>query len=323
MSLNNPASGTDGASTDATINDVADLISDSDLGYEQPEEESEETPPQEPEQPEGEEPEQAEESEEEETAETEVEQPKIKLKDAEYTLPELQAKLDELESGALRQSDYTRKMQSLAEERRDFEARIKPAETELQQGLALLASVWNDVLPKMPPADMLESDPIGYIQAKQAYDDRMKALNDLGSLQQKQVAKASQAQAKAMQEHRQIEAQALIKALPELATADGKKAFLSDIDKYGAPYGLTSEEVMSIEDHRALVVLKDAMAFQKLKASKPAAIQKAKATPPMPATVRGATSQTMLAQKRALERLRSEQSIDAAVDAITDADLGM
>ena len=57
-------------------------------------------------------------------------------------------------------------------------------------------------------------------------------------------------------------------------------------------YGLTPDELANVYDHRLVKVLRDAVAYQALKAQKPAVMQKVQNAPRMP------TKQTSPAQER-------------------------
>jgi hypothetical protein len=67
-----------------------------------------------------------------------------------------------------------------------------------------------------------------------------------------------------------------------LKTPEAQKAFADDVLKIGQEhYGFTPQDLAQKMDHRDLLVLKDAIAYRKLQADKPKALEKVKDVPPV------------------------------------------
>ncbi len=112
----------------------------------------------------------------------------------------------------------------------------------------------------------------------------------------------------------------MAQTMPELRTPEGQKAFFADAEKFGEHYGLSAQDIGGIQDHRALRVLKDAIAYRKLQAAKPAALEKVKAAPPIrPAVRQTAGTRNGDQQKRAMDRLRREGTVEAAAETLPDS----
>lgn len=242
--------------------------------------------------------------------------------------------IDEVRRGFMRQADYTRKTQALADETRQFQTVKQQTEAErgeLSNILNIAVEVLRTRMPQPPDRSMIRDDPMGFMEQTHAYNDAVEEVNKLLSAQQnigqRQTAEQRQAQEEAQRavqaqtaEALQREAQLMAETMPELRTPEGQKAFFTDASKFGEHYGLTAEDIGGIQDHRALRVLKDAIAYRKLQAAKPAAMEKVKAAPPIRPAVRQAPgTRSGDQQKRAMDRLRREGSVEAAVATLDDS----
>ena len=217
-----------------------------------------------------EEDEEGEEDEEEETEEEEVEP-----EDTSYTVKvngeEYEVNLDELKAGYQRQSDYTRKSQELAEQRKQNEA-IQEERLKLEQerqmyanGLQMLKDTQEAKLKEYKDIDwnaLKEEDQYQYMIKKDEYRDAQAKVQNATRQQQivKQQQAAAQAQARA--EFVQNEFTKLAEALPEWN--DEGSTIKEDIRKFAISAGYAPEEVDQLADHRSVLILKKAMEFDKL-----------------------------------------------------------
>lgn len=222
---------------------------------------------------EGAEPEaEAEEQPEVETPEEkEVRLLKVKLDGMEQELPE-----EEVTKGYLRQADYTRKTQELAETRKRFEAEeIAPVREEreyyrtrieaLEEALEALAPSkepdWEALAKELPPEDFGHrfqawkkgQDQKGRIREEHA---RIRALQEQDEVR----ARATRLR----QEQERLEA-----AIPELKDPEKGKVLREDLTAFAKSLGFSDDDLANIEDHRALVILNESRLYRESQKRRP------------------------------------------------------
>ncbi len=226
---------------------------------------------------------QAEESEDEpsEEVQEEVQEPqrfRVKVDNE-----ELEVDLDELIKGYSRTSDYTKKTQNLAEQRKAVESeRTKIEEAaKLRDTYAQRLQVIEQMLTQ-PTEDLTalkDSDPVGYAIKVAENMEREKQLAavraERESVQAKQVAE-NQERLKA---HIAQEAERLRSAIPDFGDEVKGEVIRKEIKDYAKSVGWTDQELSQVYDHRAVLTLYRAMQFEKLQKSKPA-VQKRVAEAP-------------------------------------------
>jgi len=203
---------------------------------------------------------------EEEEEETEESSYTIKVGGEEYEVD-----LDELKAGYQRQSDYTRKSQEVAEQRKANEA-IQAERLKLEQerqmyanGLQMLREQQQSKLQEFKDVDwenLKEEDPYAYMLKKDEYRDAQEkarnATQQQKIVQQQQQAQEAQARATFVQD----QYSKLTEALPEWS--DENSTVKEDIRKFAISSGYAPEEVDQLADHRSVLILKKAMEFDKL-----------------------------------------------------------
>jgi len=212
-----------------------------------------------------------EEVEETEEGEEEVEEAEVPVYTIKVDGEEIEVDIDELKSGYQRQSDYTRKSQALAEERKHNEA-IQTERLRLEQerqmyanGLQMLKEQQDAKLTEFNTIDwenLKEEDPYQYMLKKDEYRDAQEKASN--TVQQQQIVQQQQAQAQAQSRatYVQNEYAKLIEALPEWN--DSNSTIKEDIQKFAVSSGYAPEEVDQLADHRSVLILKKAMEFDKL-----------------------------------------------------------
>jgi hypothetical protein len=265
-------------------------------------------------------PEKAEESTDEAESESDAEeQPeeepqkastRIKLSDgSEHTL-------EEIEKGFLRQQDYTRKTQELSSNRKMLEEaaqRFVNQDKQVKEFAEFARKVVESYAPKPPDPSRINSDPIGYLQEKEAFEKASQTWRQLAESQQSisqrlEASEGSKTQAELAQETR-----ALVERIPSLATPEGWRAFKTEAtDIGGKAYGFAPEEIEGIKDHRYVLALKDAIEYRKLQGKKMEAVRAAKDAPsPVRAAARPAPNRsTQQTQKVLTERARKTGSVE-------------
>lgn len=180
---------------------------------------------------------------------TEVEIPKGTPKAAVEAIKSLQHRLT---------ADYTRKTQEAAETRKAATERTEAADNLLQQvqrAQQAVVSMAQRLIGNPPPLELAQSDPAGYLYAKEAYETRVRDLQALnaqtGELTRSQQQQRQQAQQQALLE----EAQRTVKVLPQLADPTKRTAFLESAVQAASVSGFTPEDVAGVTDHRMLHLL--------------------------------------------------------------------
>jgi hypothetical protein len=194
--------------------------------------------------------------------------------------------VSDLKKGSLLHADYTRKTQETAELRRSFEAQsesVKQAETQIIEQREYMTALLQSLTPKAPDPSLVRSDPVAYMEQKAQFEQFTAHLDYLTQQnQQTQQQRQQEAQAK-RQEKVNTEWGALLEKAPELKDKTKFTAFEAELVKAAPEFGFSPQELMEAVpyDHRMALVLKDAIAWRKLQASKPQAVKKAEGRPPI------------------------------------------
>ncbi len=229
----------------------------------------------------------------------------------------------ELKRGTLFQRDYTQKTQALSEEKKTFEAERQQVSQYAQQveQLREYASWYAEqYLPKKPEpftGDRL-NDPMGYLAWSQKNDEWQTHAQAYQQFQQQKTAAEQQKKGetdKQFQERRLREAEALGKAIPIFKDPVKGKAAWDALVSGAAEYGYSPEDLDAVVDHRQLVILRKAIAYDRLKAKAPQAPAEVARRPPVREGRRAPADQQQTRQRQALtERLNKPGNFDAGVE---------
>ena len=292
---------------------------DESLEEEQPDEEEEE----------GEEPDEDEETDEvEETEESD----EVTLYTVKVNGEDTEVSEDELIRGYSRHSDYTKKTQELAEDRRNaeaaqaqYQAEISALQQERQQYAEALSQVIQSSMAGLDQYSNIDwetlktDDPIEYITKRDEYREIQERVRQ----NQYQAQQVQQQQESEMQEVKKRvlkeEHGKLVAAVPEWGEPAGQKKLATDLRAYAINQGYSTEEIGGLVDHRSLIVL--------MKAQKYDALQKAdvksKKVKNKPKVVRAGTgekkSQEAKSQRKAqMKRLQGSGHLDDASALLED-----
>ena len=268
-----------------------------------------------------------EESEEEEEAEEAEEESEESDEESEETLyavtvngEEQQVTLDELMNGYSRQSDYTRKTQDVAKERKQMEelqtqytSEMHHARAERQQYLESLNQIISNTASNLDRfvnidwESIKENDPIEYVTKREEYRE---AQEKVQAMQQEQYT-AQQRQLEDQNKMRSAalhhENKRLVDTLPEWSDPDKQKKLVSTIRSYATEQGFSEQELNSLVDHRSLIVL---MKAQKYDAMQKVDVRskKLKNKPKVIRSGKGTTGSSGDKNKRAAQMKRLKQS---------------
>lgn len=215
---------------------------------------------------------------EEDDAEDEVgtdEEPAEQLVQFDLDGQQVEVTLDELQKSYLRQSDYTKKTQALAEQRKASETELEALRQERMQYAELLPQLAQQLETATSPEELQrlnelrESDPLQYMLEKDALDQRQAQLNAVKQ-EQERLAQASQAeQQQLLADHLQKETAALMDALPAWKDEAVAKKERQQIREYALSRGYTDAELNEVYDSRAILILRDAMMASQANKRKP------------------------------------------------------
>jgi hypothetical protein len=252
------------------------------------------------------------ESEPEETEETPKESPAAKIKLSDGT----EMTLKEVEEGVLRLQDYTRKTQELSSNRKmveDAAQRFVNQDKQVKEFAEWAQKVVEKRAPKPPDPSKINTDPIGYLQEKEAFEGAVQEWRQLEAMRQTISQRLEESEGSKTQEQLQQETKALVERMPALATPEGWRNFKAEAtDISGKHFGFAPDEIEGIRDHRYVYVLHKAMQMVKLEAKKMEAVRAAKNAPsPVAAAARPAPNRsTQQTQKVLTERARKTGSVE-------------
>lgn len=230
--------------------------------------------------------------------------------------------VNELKRGFLRESDYTRKRQedaALSKETAAEREALKASKQQIEEQSRYVAELVKSIVPPMPDPAMARSDPAGYMEQRATHEQWVAHLQYLDGQRQQSEQESKAKAEKDAKEKRAREWAAALEKMPELKDQTKVQALGNDILKYGADtYGFSREELATVpNDHRLMMVLRDATAWRKLQASKGSVQKKVEGRPPVqkggkrlsPGAHRARTATD------AMTRLKQEGTVEAATAA--------
>lgn len=212
----------------------------------------------------------AEEEEEAYEADEEDELEEEEQQEARYKIlvngQEEEVSLDEMLKGYQRQSDYTRKTQALAEERKQNQQLVNEYSQRLAQVSQLAEQLQAN--PEIPEPNinwdkLYHEDPVEWTVQRQLYNDRQQ----LRAQRHQQLEVVKQEQQKLQQQqfasHLEEQRQRLLQLVPEWQDAEVAKSEKSAIREFAKQqYGMTENDVNQAFDARLVSMLRDAYLFR-------------------------------------------------------------
>ena len=256
--------------------------------------------------------------------ESEVEEPEVVEEEQTFTIKaageEKEVTLDELKKSYQLGSDYTKKTQEIAEQRKVIEQEAKAIiearkvrddyQVKLQSIEKLLTGQGDS------PEDlaaMKENDPVGYAVKVAEMTEKKEQLQAIQA-EKHRLAQEQQAEQQAqMQKFVESEQIKLAESLPEFSDKTKGEQIRNDIRSYGKKMGFTDEELSQVYDSRHVLVLHKAAQYDKLMAGK-AGVKKKVAKAPKTVKSGAKVKQNVTdIQKKQMKRLQQTGSArDAA-----------
>lgn len=240
---------------------------------------------------------------------------------------DVQVTLEELTKGYSRTSDYTRKTQAVAEQRKTLETELvelREQREQYGQRLELLEEALKSQQPQEPDWEKLQATDPQQFSVEFARWQRQQ--QKLQAVQQERLRVSEQQQQDAVlryQEMIQTEQAKLREAVPEWQDAETEKTALKQIRGYlETEYHASEADIASITDHRFLLMARKAMLWDELQAKGKTKVKGAKVTkkgmtlkPGQPKVKKASKAK---AQARAKKRLARTGRVDDAVSLIED-----
>ena len=247
------------------------------------------------------------------------EQPKPRYK-VKASGEEVEVELDELIKGYQQGTDYTKKSQALAEQRKAIEAErshleyVKQERQAYAQKLQALDSFLTQQHQGVDLEVLKETDPIGYAVAVAEQSQREKQLAVVRNEQQRIAQQQQAEQQSQLQAHLRTESEKLVSLIPELATPQGD-AVRKQIRDYAKSVGWSDQELSSVYDSRAVMTLYKAMKYEQLQKSKPELNKKLQSAPKMMRSGTSVPQARSSQDKQAMQRLRETGKVQDAARA--------
>lgn len=186
---------------------------------------------------------------------------------------EVEVTLDELLKGYSRTQDYTRKTQDLATQRKKAEAEEQAVRAERQkysQVLTQLESIVTQSAGPEPDWEKLANENPEEFQRQWAVHQlKEKRLATIREEQTKVQEAEAASQRKAFGEYLAQQRELLQEKLPEWQKPEVAKKEKAELVAYAKDQGFSDEDLAQIVDHRALIVLRKAMLYDKAQKNRP------------------------------------------------------
>lgn len=234
---------------------------------------------------------------------------------------------EEAKRGYLRQADYTKKTQELAQDRKQlaqaWQQRAQEREV-LAENLNLAISVVEPTLAELAGTDwdrLAREDAYEYAEKRALYDQAQARYNQLTE-QGRAVLQQQQQEQEAQRKQRQaMEAKRLQMAFPDLADPTKANAFRGRLRDYAQNVvRLSPQEAGSIVDHRMVILMEKARRYDELQKSGLSSARKKVSKSPKRAMKPGKPTSEVDRQaqrtKQQRANLRRTGTVDAAVAAL-------
>jgi len=191
---------------------------------------------------------------------------------------EIEVSLDELKKGYSRQSDYTKKTQEIAEYRKQAEAMMQQAQQEVhqtqqfrQQYIDAASAVVQQQYGRLN--DLVNNTDWERLKVedREEYLTKKSEVADLQAEMQAEEQRLQGAYQQAQHEQQEVQArvaaeerQKLERIIPEWRNSEFRQRAQKELAQFALSQGFTQQELNQLTDHRSLLVLMQAKAFQEM-----------------------------------------------------------
>jgi hypothetical protein len=234
---------------------------------------------------------------------------------------EVDVTLDELQSGYIKQSDYTKKTSELAEQRKAMVQEAQAIQQERNQYAQALGQMQTETEKQLGEYKQIdwdqlrEQDPMLFMQRRDEMRDLEKSIEDGHKQQQQLSAQAQQYQVHKFNADVEHGRDKLLAVMPDWDDKVSKS-----VREFGLNEGFSSEELSGITDHRSMAVLRKAMMYDAIQKAQPA---KKKVRSDTPKYVKSGVAKSkgdVSARKRSdkTKQLKRSGAVDDAASMIYD-----
>lgn len=229
---------------------------------------------------------------------------------------EVDVTLDDLKRSYAGQGYIQKRMEEVANVRKASEAEFMQLNQERAQLAQALTAVQQRLaadMPRPPSRELLQSDPIRYLEEEVAYRDAVERQQALTQQVQVLTAQQQQALAQERQQLLQHQAQVLMQRIPEFSDAKKAGEIKKAIFEAGQQhYGLDADEIGSVADARYIHILHDAVRYRQLMANKDKVQEKVAQARPMvrPGAKTSSSEGGKIVENKARARMRQSGSVD-------------
>ena len=267
-----------------------------------------------------EESEEAEEEEEESESDEEVEEPDI------YTVKvdgeDIEVPLDELIKGYSRQSDYTKKTQELSEYRKQVDEALSASQQEIeltnqfrQQYVDAAQAAMHAQYAKLTQLNNTDWERLR-TEDREEYltkrDEYRELQTQVQAYQQNIDNAHKQKEAEDLQVRRRVlqdEHRKMVDILPQWEDQEFRGKVTSDLTEFALSKGFLPEEIQQLSDHRSVLILMQAKAFEEMaSATETVKTKKVKNKPKVAKSGKGTQKKETASKQRAAQMKRLQNS---------------
>ena len=231
--------------------------------------------------------------------------------------------LEELVTGYQKGDDYTKKSQTLAEQRKEVETQIsaiQEAQRQRDEYYARLGQV-NELLNSnidntVNLEELKENDPIQYAIKVAEQTETNKKIQLIQNEQARLAQETRQHQANQQAHFVAEQSKMLVEKVKEFSDPKKAEQIKNDIRSFGKSVGFTDNELSQVYDHRHVVLLQKAMMYDKLQKSNPSVSKKVANAPKMAKKGNKVANTDVYTKQK--KRLKSSGSLDDATSVFTN-----
>ena len=233
---------------------------------------------------------------------------------------EMDVTLDELLRGYQREADYTCKTSELSLEKSKYNDLMQQSQGEINNKLSKLTELTSMAQQELQAEysninfeKLYEDDPS---EAARLEHKMRKRAENLGRIQEETKAN----QAHEFQKYLQDQQHKVSSLVPEFNDPDKASKLKSDMRKYLSGLGYGDQEINSVYDARQVLLIKDAMTYDKLRKSNPKVTKKVAAAPKVlkPGVAKNKTDASAKARRDKLNRLKKTGAAKDAASIFKD-----
>ena len=227
--------------------------------------------------------------------------------------------LAELVSGYQKGDDYTKKSQTLAEQRKVVEAEAKAIQEaqhlreQYAQRLNQVQTILSEGKNSEEDLQLLkENDPIAYAVRVAENTEANKKIQLVQQEQARLAQESNQHRANQQAQFVANQSKMLVEKVKEFSDPKKAEQLKNDIRSFGKSVGFTDNELAQVYDHRHVIILQKAMEYDKLQKANPSVTKKLSKAPKM-AKKGNKVAKTDVYTKQK-KRLKSSGKLTDAVD---------